>query len=715
MPTFNSSIDPTGIVDGYTTALPYKQSDEDTDLVSHLLTLWNASSAAKLYIERRWNLNYMFLKGEHFLYRDKNTGAIVHAKDKQTLKSMNNVLRPASRALVGKLASRIPTFTTIPATDQQDELFGSKVADVFFRYFYDKEELDVKYVELMEYLTWAGTGVCQLYWDPTAGNEKAYCEQCNYATDDVKLVDTECPLCTQAYEALVEQQAQISAVDGELAGALGMPPPPEVGGPNVLPPQRMVRITDGDAKVRVIDPRDVYIDPTGFKPEELRYVFVRKNVPITELRRRFPTVGPSVMPGIDSKSWTDTDYFYAGAQTTNDLVTLYEYHEAPSLAHPDGQIIYMAKNMILEKRPGYYRKFRRLPFFWQFWTKNAREFWAEAPVTQAWSRQRELNDLESGIHSSIELTSFPMLLNPTFSGISLEQFSGLPGAMYNYNAPHRPEFPQLPQLPAQVFQRRPDLIEDIRQQFAITDADSGVSQSDPNGRAAAILAAESGRQLTPINVRNHSEWKALYRCLLVLARDMYDEDRKFAVAGEEWMSVYSFNDLRLSTSQDLRLEIMDGLSENQAIREQQVMNWVQTGVLNDPKTGAPDPKYVAKLAKIKLPNAIAAGNETEYAAAQMKIHRAYKDQLAYQYIMETWNLYHFMAMQQQGLIPPGAQPPMPGASPGGSQSSPGGTPNAQMSTQNQDPTRPSNTVAQEAGAIKAGADQAGEAAAKQST
>lgn len=742
MPSFWNSKDPTGIVGGYAPAVPAPPQPEDTELASNLNNLFAIARESKLYYERRWSLNYMFLKGEHFLFRDPITGSVVVAKDKRVQNSVNNMLRPAARALVGKLCARVPKFKAIPATNQQEEVFGSRVADVFFEYFFQKEALDVKYVKLMEYLPWAGTAVAHLYWDPTAGCEKAYCEQCNYASDDVMLVDKECPLCKNAYEQLIQQAAQVASVQGELAGELGAPPPPPTEGPDVPPPPKMMRITDGDAKVRVIDPRDVYVDPTVYEPEDLRYVFIRRNVPVTEVRRRFPITGVAVSSGVDSKAYTDADTVSSGARTITDLVTLYEYHEAPTFEHPDGQIIYMAKNIILERRPGYYRKFGRLPFFWQFWTKNAREFWAEAPVTQAWSRQRELNDLESGIHSTIELTSFPALFNPVFSGLAIDKFSGAPGAVYNYNAPHKPEFAQPPTLPQQVFQRRPDLMEDIRQQFALTDQDVGVGQTDPNARAAAILSAESGRQLLPVNIRNYEEIKQLYKCLLIMARDFYDQDRKFSVAGEEWMSVYSFNDLRLSKSTDLTLEIEDGLSENQAIREQQVFNWVSTGVLNDPTTGMPNPKYVAKLAKIKLPNASGAGNDSEYASAQMRIQQAlegdfnalqpqpiddypifagvflswlrsnrnYKDQMVYQFIFQAWQMYHMIAMQQQMGMP--VKMPGQGSSQGGSQTAPGGTPNAQM-PQEDDPRQPGNDIAQQAGQIQQGADQAGEMAARQ--
>ena len=147
--------------------------------------------------ERDWELYRLYLKGDQLVVRHKDTGEVVRltAEDSKRLRSVNNVLRPTARSLVGKLTRSIPTCVVLPATDDLEEQHGSRAASAFLQYLRRKEDLDIKYLDLNNKLPWAGNAFVQVSWDSTAGKDIAYCNVCDYFDYDESSVGSVCPQC----------------------------------------------------------------------------------------------------------------------------------------------------------------------------------------------------------------------------------------------------------------------------------------------------------------------------------------------------------------------------------------------------------------------------------------------------------------------------------------------------------------------------------------
>jgi len=189
--------------------------------------------------------------------------------------------------------------------------------------------------------------------------------------------------------------------------------------------------------------------------------------------------------------------------------------------------------------------------------------------------------------------------------------------VYNDAASRGPEYMMPPPIPVALIERRRQLMDDIRMQGTITDQDMGSMGSDPNGRAMAIVEAESDRQLGPILTRNWRELADLHRCALIMARKMYHPERQLLVSGEYGHELASMQEINLSDGWDVEIELEDGLSKNQAMRFQQVMQWVQSGLLmqETPAGPVPDMEKAAKLARLKIPGIGPDITSSEYAAA----------------------------------------------------------------------------------------------------
>jgi hypothetical protein len=748
MPSYKNSFDPVGQIDGYSAPIPFTPSEEDKERASRIMAAFDKAQQAKASYERLWDLYRLYLKGDQLLYRDTVTNEYIRVRDTQgkRLYSINNQLRPIARSLIGKLASAIPSFAVIPATSEQDEVYAARVGDAYFEYFRRREKFNLKYIEMQRHLTWAGNSCVQLYWDPDAGRKLAYCEECSYSVADVELVGAPCPSCEQQLQEAQQFQQQTAQVEQKL-GIQNQPEP--------LPQAPiMVEITEGDAKSRVLDPRNVFPDPAATCAADMQYVIIRSIVSVADIRRRFPHMGMHIGATEEigtQSSLLNQNYTSFGNTSSNiyeDHVFLHECHEKPSETYPEGLITWVCNGLIMEETPSPYKSFKRLPFFWNHWDRNDGEFWAEPFIQQAWHRQKELNEIETQTRENCELAAHPKILNPIGNHVTAEEISATTTQIVAYlQAVGPPVWQNPPPLPQQIMERRNALIMDMQTQAGVTAQDMGNMGSDPNGRAMAIIEAETDRQVGPIIAQNIDEWGEFYRCLLIMIQERMDPDRQFTIAGDEHLGVYSFRALKnLSEGFDLQLEAEDGLSKNGALRRNEALELLNAGVFNDPLTGQPNLKAFAKMAKIKIPGASNDDRSTEYAAVQAFIKKTEKgiqvqpsiiddplifsnqllmwlrgpgrkedaDPNVVQTIQQAYQFYtEWAATGMFGGGGGGPQQGQEGSQPGSEQSAPGGTPNnpGKMGTEQMAQTD-GGSLQDNAQQIMTTADQYGEAQAR---
>jgi rubrerythrin len=713
-------LDPTGILE-IAPSEDYEPIEDDVELLDKLNEKFRKCHEHRAGYEREWELYRLYHKGEQYLYRDRDTGDVVRLapKAQKRLFSQNNQMRPAARSLAGKLGRMIPTFSVIPATTDSDEVYGARVAEAFVEFFRRKEKLDGKYLDVIESMIDFGTGVLGLEWDPSAGRTLAWCSTCKYTGGEDE-VGADCPICEAELAEAAALEEEAALLEGQVAQLEGQPPPPR--GPNQAgnaPIPKLEKVKEGDLLIQHYDTRDVFVEPGVVKPEKLRYCFNRfTETPLSEIRERFPSRGMFVES--DSAESTNTARYTltkdGGAidDSSGEYATLYRYVEVPSGLYPKGRVIWFTRDVVLEETESPYYKLGRLPLFFFRWILNPGEFWGEPPAAQAWHRQKELNALETVIREYEELMVRLKVLDPLGSQVSIDEFTPVTGQKVKYNPIRgKPEYLTPPEMPQGIFARRMELIEDIRVQYAISSTEFGMEQSDPNGRAMAIIEAESDQQVGPILRRIFMELSWLVQGALIVTRDRYSPERKFSVSGDDGFSeTFQFDEMNLSPGFDLQLEPDDGLAKNQAVRITQAADLANIpGLLSDPMTGLVDAPRFAKMAKLKVPGIGTDLISTEYAAATELIRQMEQglppqmapeddpqvfakvllgwlrgrgrkaDQMLREMVRMTWMQYSQLAMMQQmPQGPGGGQPGAMGAAPGGGaggpdQSAPGGTPN----------------------------------------
>lgn len=731
-----------GLLTGYRQHESYDASDDEKRLVRQLNSWFEEASNAKRVYEREWEVHRAYLKGD-VVARHRDTGDIVRLsqEDSKRLRSRNNMLRPIARSLVGKLAKMIPTCTVVPSTSDFGDQAAAKVGDAFFQYLRRKEDLDAKYLAACNFLPWAGNSFLELEWDPQDGAKIAYCDICNYYSYNADLIGTPCPNCQQQRQSELQQQQMAHeahkanmAVDATMQLPIShepvqpeefadTPPPPlQQQGPlptdQEVPPLK--EANEGDVCVKVRDPRDVFIPPGAETIKQCTRICVREAVEVAVARARFPQHAQFIHreEGIFSDKQLRWRYNLLDTHGTinylSDHVFIYTYHEKPTTEFPNGRLIRKVNDMIVENVESPYHCLDRVPLYHLGFDANDGEFWREPFLQHAWHRQRELDNLETKIREHIELLLAQKWLIPTGSRISADEITAQTAQVIEYNAAAgNPRVIDVPAMPQQAWDRKNDLVQDMRVQASVTEQEQGLTTSDPNGRAMAIINAEADQATGPITTRNHGEWRELHHGALLLVQKNYHPERKITVVGPDGAQTYSFDQANLYSAQDVQIEEQDGLSRNPAIRFNETLQLAQVGggaFFIDMKTGQFDKKSFARMAKLKIPDLGYDAEATERAAAQSIPYLLMKglsyqpqefddpaifaeelmgwlrgpgrqsDPQLTQAVKQVWMYYQqWIAMQQQGQGMPNpamlgqmGQPSQPGA---GNMSAPGGTPN----------------------------------------
>jgi hypothetical protein len=563
--------DSIGVLEGTSPAKKYSPSDEEKKLLGRLDARLNEATQDRTTIEQVWELGRCYYNGDYVLAKNSITGDLVKFR-KDNTGSEENIIRPIARALVGKLARVIPSCTVLPRTDDQSDLKASQASESFLDYITRKEKLRLKYLKAQKQLAWAGTAVFQVAWDKDAGQIVSWCEECGY-NGEREDAEQECPQCTMAMMS---------------EGVVGQPAP------------ILKEINEGDLRVILHDVGDFLPEPGVRDPEKMRWCVVKKAIPVSEVRRRFPHKAEyiSADDGIYESHFMEDDI-----APLHEHTFLYEWHEVPTEQFPDGRLIFSTGSMILSEQPSPYHELGRLPFYFHRFDPNPSDFWGQPFIVSCYKIQDERNHLLSQVKKNRELTNNPKLKVPFGSGISADRMNTTAGEIIKYKA-HAGEvrYLEIPGFPNYVYAELERLEEAVRKAASVTEHELGMSgKSGESGRYAAILDSQSQESMTGVIVENIEEWKELHRAILVMAQTYYDENRTWSILGKDKLHNFTWKDASLKSGWDIALNESDSLSTNSAIRLGQAERLLQAGIFTDPATGMLDIKAFSQMAGIQMP------------------------------------------------------------------------------------------------------------------
>jgi len=506
---------------------------------------------------------------------------------------------------------------------------------------------------------------------------------------------------------------------------------------------------EGDCKARVRDVTDVFLPPGCTNIKRASWYCVRDVVECNEAARRFPAFAAFIKP--DSAISTDRTTRQAlgpynsttgGVEDLTNHVEIRQFHERPTEAYLMGRMLTVIGDLLVEEKeePAFVVGMKRFSLFTFGFDPVEGELYCDAPLTHMIPRQKELNILETQLREGIQLGLRKKVLVPLMSRINVEELTSDSVQVIAYNNTQgEPRELSTSDLPQGVWNRKADLMADLRTLASVTESEQGIMGTDPNGRAAAIINAEADQQVGPIVRRNNSEFRELHRAILLFYRYFAHPDRAATIIGKEGAQTVSFLKLTLlQDGWDIVMNEEDSLARNPAVRYQQVLELFQTTTgqyFMDPMTGMVDWKKFNRMARLpdgdtgydteaveratasQIPELMKMGIMwqpksydmpqwfAEELSAWLRGPGRQEDPMLVAQIEQIWQFYEMAKMSGMGQMMGGMQ--QPGSQPGQPMSATGGTPNGMSSVMG------ASNVSSEAQGQVQNADAAGEQAAQQ--
>jgi len=211
-------------------------------------------------------------------------------------------------------------------------------------------------------------------------------------------------------------------------------------------------------------------------------------------------------------------------------------------------------------------------------------FWSDAGVNDLISPQNTINRIDQALESNRGDIGRPMVL--LGSDVEVEKLSkyGKSLLVLKYDASlsngMKPEIKHGTPLPTQVLEERS--IQRAVAQDAAGDPKNVLRGQAPSASASGVMvdilrdAAEQGHY--PDLVRFYRSLKRTYRKRLILARDLYTEERMVKVGGKgKQKKVMAFSGANLRDNTDVRLELSSGIASTKSGQTQLIMELIKGG------------------------------------------------------------------------------------------------------------------------------------------
>jgi hypothetical protein len=442
-----------------------------------------------LTMHREQYLNILWaVHGQQTKYFDKVTKTLLDYNPPEfKLHVISNFLYPWLRRAVGLLARR-PIWDTLPATMDQSDINSANVATKVLQYYWQRELMDLKFIEWLVWLLTTGNALFKVCWDPKAGKV-------------LKLTD--------------EERAALK---------------------NALPDARIPKeLHFGDLFVEVASPFSVVWEKGVKMRDKPSYIIEAKIRPCEFVRRRWK-VDPT--PIVDRGTNFDLKLMDVNELTaieTNDLCLVYNAifpHENRQYIICGDKVAYSGKND--------YEYMDGCPFVHGVETFAPGSEFGVSTIRHLRSNQSQYNSINSSVINNIRLLGNPQWLTPRAGRVG--EITNRPGGKILYDYPFKPEI----SAPAQLGTYIERALLRAKDDIGTVGSTNPVSQArgEPNlrsGKAVLALQDADNSVLGPVALMADKVLEATGRKILQTVAKNVHENRIGKIVGENReVEIFSF-------------------------------------------------------------------------------------------------------------------------------------------------------------------------------
>lgn len=352
----------------------------------------------------------------------------------------------------------------------------------------------------------------------------------------------------------------------------------------------------GELCAEVLTVFDVFPDPQE-KWSDCQYVIVARRKSLRWFKDTFPQAGAQVQPdkGDADSAFAallpSADGSYGLGESTggpqeDQLATLKVYYEKPSRAFPQGRTVYVAGKTVLFRLDRLPLPFQGckdpLPVHKIGYRYVPKRLWDKGLIEECLSPQKELNRGLGNLAELLRLYRGPKWFVKKGT-IKNDAITSAPDEIVMYTGNERPEAVPPPPLPAWVADYPQQQIEQMRGVAGQHEVSEGMVP--PGVQAASAIAllqqAESRRTDTPARLGKYA-YESLLKHVLVVLDQFYREPRMLTKperGGKQKTATLQPGEL---APLDVEITLVTGIEDNNAVRSQQVTDWMGVGLFQMP-------------------------------------------------------------------------------------------------------------------------------------
>ena len=513
-------------------------------------------------LERAWKINLSFYKGKQYVFYNKRTRRIESLatedgdKPRYRVRIVANQISPNSIGLLARLTKSKPQFFATPTSAGYENQKATQVAENLLEHWWSKFSLSEKREEAMLWSIICGNGFWKISWDDKVGSSvKVMVDPVN----GNPIID---PLVERLFRDNMDSM-------------------------NVDPSQFETEVFEGDIRVDVMSPFNVFLDDSAQVFEDCQYAFCSHPMGVEEVYNRFGVrLKANAVNRYPDESLPGA-YSFSSGQTKENVREIFYGYFVPSPSMPEGRVVAFTKapDIVLYDAPWPY-PFNELPLVKFPGLRIPGQLWDTSVVEQAVPLQKELNRTLSQLIEYKNLTLKPQMLAPV--GSLRQRMTDEPGAIFEYNpvAGKVPEAIPIPGLPGYVTQHLADMGQRLKEIFGLTELMQG--QVPPNveaGVAIDLLQEAATDRLAPQILMME---KALERCgnlMLNLAQKYYTEPRLMMLSGGAGSKprVEQFEHADVLSGLQIKVEAGSGLPRTRAGKQARVFQMLNMGLISPTK------------------------------------------------------------------------------------------------------------------------------------
>ncbi len=548
----------------------------EEELVSFVTGEFTRRQKERLPFELQWRLNINFVEGNQYLDINPFTNSIEEVPKISWWqeRGVYNHIAPIMETRLAKLSRLSPIIKCRPASSSKEDISAAKVTNKVVENTYSEHVMRDRQLELNNWSEICGTAVLKNVWDDNEG-----------------------------------RQIVPGFNEGDIA-------------PTVCSP---FEIFPDSPFSTGIDDCESIIHAKAYHVNDIKKIW-GKDVEGSDINVFTLKEHANIMGGLNSH----TGGYSVGSQKKKDHSIVYEYWERPTEEFPSGRLIICTDDEMLLTSELPYQIGRNgepdLPFVLQRCIVRVNCFFGKSIIERLIPIQRDYNALKNRMKEYLNRASIGQLVyeEGSIDEDWLETEGLAPGAMIPVRKGAQfPTYMNYHPLP-QTFELEEDR---LMQQFIIISGVSEISRDSSaptgvnSGVALAILQEQDDTRLsltakhidTSI-IKTAKMWIRLYQQYADFPRILRSVGKNNEVDVVEWLG-------SSLTSDDIYIETGTQLSESPAQRKQMVFDLINSGLFNDPETGA-----LSKAGRSKIFEMLEMGNWEQFdTETELQIEKARRE------------------------------------------------------------------------------------------